>query len=193
MAAKRKTQPQPENVIENYLNASSEHDNTFTLNVFLDAIKSDIFPDTETPLRLFVEIRNALSYLAKHPEKVIPVFEQFTEGLTNGQKLYMAGTVHNYFKRTVFGEEEIFLTNVSKTLAAYIERLEKESGNKAIRPDDLRQTLQELVKKEVANLPTYFEGLTPKERMNVLCKFMPFILSRPEPEKKKLGGSLLDW
>lgn len=192
MATKNNTK----STIEDYLNTGSDHDDAFFLNVYLDAVKSDAFPDAEKPLKLFVDIRNALLDYADHPEKVIPVFQQFTQGLTDAQKLFLAGNLHTYFKRTAFGtndEDADYLTNISKPLSAYLERQKKESGQEKIQPSDLRENLLELFQKEIANLPTYFEALTPKERMNMLCKLMPFIMSRAEPDVKKSGGLSFDW
>ncbi len=41
---------------------------------------------------------------------------------------------------------------------------------------DLRQTLKAIVQKELEHLPGYLESLEPKERLNVICKIMPFVL-----------------
>lgn len=175
------------------MNGSSEHDNSFTLNLYLDAIKTGIFSEPETAVRIYAHLRDALVSLAEHPEKVITEFDRHTGELTVDQKLFLADNLDTYFRRTVFGEEENYLDKVSKPLAAYLDRLKIESGRKQITSGDLRQTLQELFQKEIANLPAYFEQLTPKERMNFLCKLMPFIMSRAEPDEKKSSGLSFDW
>lgn len=193
MAAKTKTSQKSEIPVEQYLNGSSEHDNSFMLSLYLDAIKTGIFPEPENAVRIYAHLRYALVSLAEHPEKVIAEFDRHTGGLTIDQKLFLADNLDTYFRRTVFGEEENYLDKVSKPLSAYLDRLKIESGRKQITSGDLRQTLQELFQKEIANLPAYFEQLTPKERMNFLCKLMPFIMSRAEPDVKKSGGLSFDW
>jgi hypothetical protein len=43
---------------------------------------------------------------------------------------------------------------------------------------DLRQTLKEMMQRELENLPTLLEGLEPKERITILCRIMPFVLPK---------------
>jgi hypothetical protein len=45
---------------------------------------------------------------------------------------------------------------------------------------DLREHLKSIFQKEIEKLPETLEGLEPKERLNVLCKMMPFILPKVE-------------
>lgn len=45
---------------------------------------------------------------------------------------------------------------------------------------DLREILKELMQKKIEALPAELEKLEPKERLNVLCRLMPFILPKVE-------------
>ena len=45
---------------------------------------------------------------------------------------------------------------------------------------DLRQTLKSILQKEVENLPSRLDDLEPKDRLNVLCKLIPFVLPKSE-------------
>ncbi len=59
---------------------------------------------------------------------------------------------------------------------------------------DLRQTLKAIVQKELEQLPGYLETLEPKERLNIICKIMPFVLPKVEAVKPSAGEPLtLDW
>jgi len=42
----------------------------------------------------------------------------------------------------------------------------------------LRETLKKIMQKEINNLPKTLEGLEPKERLNVLCRLMPFVFPK---------------
>lgn len=44
----------------------------------------------------------------------------------------------------------------------------------------LRETLKTIMQKEIERLPETLESLEPKERLNVLCKLMPFIFPKVE-------------
>lgn len=43
---------------------------------------------------------------------------------------------------------------------------------------DLRQTLKSILQQEVENLPSRLDELEPKDRLNVLCKLIPFVFPR---------------
>jgi hypothetical protein len=45
---------------------------------------------------------------------------------------------------------------------------------------DLRETLKNIMQKEVEKLPETLEALDPKERANVVCKLMPYVFPRVE-------------
>lgn len=42
----------------------------------------------------------------------------------------------------------------------------------------LRETLKTIMQKEIERLPETLETLEPKERLNVLCKLMPFVFPK---------------
>ncbi len=59
---------------------------------------------------------------------------------------------------------------------------------------DLRQTLKAIVQKELEQLPGYLEGLEPKERLNIICKIMPFVLPKVEAVQHTAGEPFaVDW
>lgn len=169
--------------VDQYLNLGSEHDNEQALNLWLDALKTTTFPDAATPLKVFVELRNELLAVADQPAQVLPLFDRHTEGMDGAQKLFVAGHLARYFKQTVFGEGEgVYLTAVSRPLKALSERLEVETGQakKDVKTRDLRGILKDIFREEMERLPEYLQSLEPKERLNILCKMMPYVLPKVE-------------
>jgi len=43
---------------------------------------------------------------------------------------------------------------------------------------DLRKVLKDAIQKEFEQLPKTLEALEPKERLNILCKLMPFVFPK---------------
>jgi hypothetical protein len=43
---------------------------------------------------------------------------------------------------------------------------------------DLRDTLKTIMQNEIEKLPETLEQLEPKERLNVICKLMPFVFPK---------------
>lgn len=46
--------------------------------------------------------------------------------------------------------------------------------------NNLRETLKNIMQTEIEKLPETLEALEPKERLNILCKLMPFIFPKVE-------------
>ncbi|KAF0237442.1 MAG: hypothetical protein FD181_2008 [Prolixibacteraceae bacterium] len=56
----------------------------------------------------------------------------------------------------------------------------------------LRETLKTIMQKEIERLPETLEALEPKERLNVLCKLMPFVFPKVE-SVHPTEGEPLQW
>jgi len=52
---------------------------------------------------------------------------------------------------------------------------------------DLRTTLKSIMQKELERLPEVLEQLEPKERLNIVCKLMPFIFPKVEAVSGQQG------
>ncbi|MFN8302602.1 MAG: hypothetical protein U0U46_08925 [Saprospiraceae bacterium] len=182
---KQKDTPAPE--VDQYLNFGSDHDNGHAWAVWLEAIKTGVFSDPATPLKMFVELRNGLMKVAEHPAKVIPLFGQYTGGMNDAEKLFIARHLLQYFQHTVFtdaesGEPEAYLTGITKPLKAFVEKLGRETGQTKddLKTTDLRQMLKDVFRREMERLPEYLQSLETKERLNILCKMMPYVLPKVE-------------
>lgn len=45
---------------------------------------------------------------------------------------------------------------------------------------NLRETLKGIIQKEIEKLPEHLEAMEPRERLNILCKLMPFVFPKVE-------------
>jgi hypothetical protein len=52
---------------------------------------------------------------------------------------------------------------------------------------DLRENLKRLVERELHALPEMMEGMEPKDRINVICKLLPFVMPKVEAVKSDYG------
>lgn len=59
----------------------------------------------------------------------------------------------------------------------------------------LRENLKNLMQKEIEKLPDTLDALEPKERLNVVCKLMPFVFPKVQTVHAKEGepGSIESW
>ncbi|MDD3333420.1 MAG: hypothetical protein PHT65_09805 [Proteiniphilum sp.] len=51
----------------------------------------------------------------------------------------------------------------------------------------LRDTLKAIMQNEIEKLPKTLEALEPKERINVVCKLMPYVFPKVEAVHPKEG------
>jgi len=56
--------------------------------------------------------------------------------------------------------------------------------------NDLRDKLKSIMQKEIEKLPETLEALEPKERINILCKLMPFVFPKVESVHPQEGEPL---
>lgn len=54
----------------------------------------------------------------------------------------------------------------------------------------LRDTLKTIMQSEIEKLPETLEALDPKERLNVICKLMPYVFPKVETISPKEGEPL---
>ncbi|NOU46813.1 MAG: hypothetical protein HOO86_07100 [Bacteroidales bacterium] len=53
--------------------------------------------------------------------------------------------------------------------------------------NSLRETLKAIMQKEIEKLPKTLEALDTKERLNVVCKLMPYVFPKVETVNPKEG------
>ena len=69
-------------------------------------------------------------------------------------------------------------------LRAYIGRLERAALPQVA---DIRTTLKEVFRQEIERLPEALQALDDKDRLNFLCKLMPFVLPKVEAVEATKG------
>ena len=55
---------------------------------------------------------------------------------------------------------------------------------------DLREALKTIMQKEIQKLPEYIESLNNTEKLNFICKIMPFVLPKVESVHPATGEPL---
>lgn len=63
----------------------------------------------------------------------------------------------------------------------------KVKAKEQILTSDLRGTLKAIMQREIEKLPETLENLEPKERLNILCKLMPFVFPKVEAVQPEAG------
>jgi SET domain-containing protein len=67
----------------------------------------------------------------------------------------------------------------------------KEVEQKEINVSDLRKELKNAMAKELAMLPVLLKQIEPVHRLNILCKLMPYVITKAEVENDNDNDN--DW
>lgn len=181
--------------LEGYFKTENEHYNGYTFEMLCEVLKQGNFETPETPLQLFSIAVDNLPELYETPLQAVQEFEAETNGLEPKQKLFVFEWVLKYLKNSEFDKEGTKETkdlyDVKNLLKTKIERLELEvsklpENNKPL-TGSIRETLKDLMQKELEQLPETLKDLEPVQRLNILCKFMPYVLPKVESVTHTLG------
>jgi len=175
--------------LEGYFKTENEHYNGYTFEMLCEVLKQGNFETPETPLQLFSIAVDNLPELYETPLQAVQEFEAETNGLEPKQKLFVFEWVLKYLKNSEFDKEGTKETKdlgeVKDLLKTQIERLELEVSK--LPENNIRETLKDLMQKELEQLPETFKDLEPVQRLNILCKFMPYVLPKVESVSHTLG------
>jgi hypothetical protein len=169
--------------LESYFKTKNEHWNGYAFEMLCEVIQQGNFENPETPLQLFDKALNIFTEHHKTPLKAVQEFASETEKtkLTPAQKLFVYEWVYKYVKGSDFGEMDF--TEIRDLLSSQIEKLKNDKPkveyNKPL-TGNIRDTLKELMQKEIESLPDTLKKLEPVQRLNILCKLIPYVLPKVE-------------
>ena len=176
--------------LESYFKTENEHWNGYAFEMLCEVIQKGNFPNPETPLQLFDKAVNIFTEQHETPLKAVQEFATVTDkaNLNTAQRLFVYEWVYKYVRFTEF--EEIDLTETTDLLKSQTERLKNDKPqveyNKPL-TGNIRDTLKDLMQKELEQLPETLKELDPVQRLNILCKLMPYVLPKTESVKHNFG------
>ncbi len=178
--------------LESYFKTENEHWNGYAFEMLCEVLKQGNFETPETPLLLFSKAIDIFTEQYETPLKAVQNFKSETEKqkLNPNQKLFVFEKVLDYVKHSEF--EKIDNYEIKDLLKSQTERLKDEVKNQ--KPEynkplvgSIRDTLKELMKKELEHLPVTLKELDPIQRLNILCKLMPYVMPKTESVKHNFG------
>jgi len=169
--------------LESYFKTENDHWNGYAFEMLCEVLKQGNFERPETPLQLF---RNTIDIFAEHHETPLKAVQEFStetnkQKLTIAQRLFVYEWVYKYVKETEF--EGMDLSEVKDLLKSHTERMKNDipkiEYNKPL-TGNIRDTLKEMMQKELEQLPDTLKELEPVQRLNILCKLIPYVLPKVE-------------
>jgi len=172
--------------LESYFKTENEHWNGFAFKMLCEVLQHGQFENPELPLKLYDRCTGMLVEHSKTPLKSVDLFagELDKNNLNPPQKLFIYEWVCKYLKGSEFDED---LSPVIDLLAGHLKKLKAEVLPKRPRIKNIRETLKDLMQKELDQLPETLKGLEPIQRLNILCKLIPFVLPKVESVHSETG------
>ena len=170
-------------VLESYFQTKNEHWNTYTREILCEVMQQGNFENPETPLKLFSISIEIFRNQHQNPLKAVQEFAAETDKLklTIDQKLFVYSWVCRYLKNSEF--DDIDTSEIEILLRSQTEKLKNEKPkieyNKPL-TGNIRDTLKEMIQKEITNLPDTLKELDPVQRLNIICKLIPYVLPKVE-------------
>lgn len=176
--------------LESYFKTENEHWNGYAFEMLCEVLKQGNFENPETPLQLFDKAVNIFTEQHETPLKAVQEFANLTDkaNLNTAQRLFVYDWVYKYLRVSDFGE--LNLTEVKDLLKSQTERLKNDKPQVEYNTPltgNIRDTLKELMQKELEKLPETLKELEPVQRLNILCKLIPYVLPKVESVTHKLG------
>jgi len=179
-------------VLESYIKTENEHWNGYAFEMLCDVLKQGNFENPEIPLQLFSKAIDIFTEQFETPFMAIETFGSETDkqNLSLTQKLFVYEYVLEYVKYSEF--EKANTDKIKDLLKSQTERLKHEIKNQ--KPEynkplvgNIRDTLKGLIQKELEQLSETLKDLEPVQRLNILCKLIPYILPKVEAVHSEKG------
>ncbi len=153
-----------------------------------ETIQRGDFENIEIPLQMF---SSAIDIFFEHHETPLKAVQLFTNdseknNLSVSQKLFVYKWVNKYLKYTEYDEAD--MTEINEILISHAEQLKKDKPehNKPL-VGNIREILKDMIKKELDQLPGTLKEIEPIQKLNVLCKLIPYVLPRVEAVHSEKG------
>ena len=176
--------------LESYFKTENEHWNGFAFEMFCKVLQEGNFENPELPLQL---LDSAIKTFLMKSETPVIAFNEFenemiSQDLTTIQKLFLHEWIYKYLRISDF--DEIDCSDIIDLLWSQIERAKTPKPtieyNKPI-TGNIRNILKELIQNELEQLPETLNNLDPVQRLNILCKLIPYVLPKVESVTHRLG------
>jgi hypothetical protein len=179
--------------LESYFKTENEHWNGYALKTIRKALEKQLFSDFNKLMQLYELSINIAS--ESHREKPFEglqliISEYDKNELTTEQKVYLLEGVFEYLDYTDFNDW--YSSEIQDLMKSQIIVFNNELKNKLPEYNkpligNIRDTLKDLIQKELEQLPETLKELDPLQRLNILCKLMPYVLPKTESVKHTLG------
>lgn len=173
-------------ILEAYFQSENEHWNKYVFKMLCEIFKKESFENPEIPLRLF---SNSIDlFLAQNETPLNAVLNFISEvsqsSLSKDQEYFVYKSVYDYLRFTDFEGKDLsqIIDLILSQLIKIKEQQIKDLESKPIE-SNIGQTLKDIVKQEIEQMPETLKMLNPVQRLEFICKLMPYVVPKSEKEQ----------
>ncbi|MEZ4806622.1 MAG: hypothetical protein R2815_04020 [Flavobacteriales bacterium] len=157
---------------EQLVSTENPHFNSYALAFLCKAKEGGKFPDLDKAMDLYSDVVAMVQHYHDQPLRGDREAEAMLEkaGMNEEQRLAIYQAAHTYVKGSEF---DVDLSVGIALLKGRTKAKEAEPWSKGT-----REGLQELVRRELAELPETLKALEPKDRIATLCKLLPYVFPK---------------
>lgn len=157
---------------EALVSTDNDHFNGYALAFLCKAKEGGKFPDLDKAMALYSDVLDVIREHHDEPLKGDRAAEALLvkAGMNEEQRVEINLAAYTYLKGSEF--------DVDLSIGIALLKGRTKAKVEPTWTAGARDGLQELVRRELAALPTNLEALNPKERIAALCKLLPFTLPR---------------
>jgi len=165
--------------LESYFITDNDHWNDHLFEMFCDAIEQGQFEDLGQPLKLFSSAIKIFTTNSENPIKAIELFSKELDKnkFDDNQKVFIYEWTQKYLRHSEFDED---LGRIEDLLDSQLAALKGKIEPNKPKVQNIRESLKEMIREEIKKLPGTLKKLEPQQRLNILCKLIPFVLPRVE-------------
>ena len=178
--------------LESYFQSENEHWNKYCFETIRKAIENQLFTDLNALMDFY---ENSISEASEtHKDKPFEALQAIISGCEKmkfnyEQKVFLLERVVKYLDHSGFenwsADEIVGL--IKSQIEVYNKEINKQPEYNKPLTGNIRETLKEMMKKEIESLPETLKELDPVQRLNILCKLIPYILPKVESVTHALG------
>lgn len=163
--------------LESYFKTQNEHWNSFVFKMLCEVLKQGNFENPETPLQLFGTGVSLFIEKHKTPLQAVEELAAEAEALTPAQKLFVYEWLCKYLRDSEF---DFDLSEIANLLKSQTDKLKEQTEGGKPLTGGLREALKQLMQNEIETLADTLKELEPAQRLNIVCKLIPFVLPKVE-------------
>jgi hypothetical protein len=184
---KKKEKTQSVLTIDERLQTENEHYNEYVQKIVTECIGKQIFTDEECALRLYSDSLDIVECADRPFDALKCVLEKLSE-LSGKQKYFILKSIADYISPYHTEYEKWNCQDIMHSvLMAHIKRMDNEFIQNRPKTADIRDTLKDLMQKEISELPQRLEKLDDEKRLGIVCKLMPYVFPKVETVEASRG------